>query len=93
MKKTSWMALCAALGLALTGCVTEEHHDYADGSAPRAPREWYKPKRDFGSDGYSFNYDPYDHDALIETLALDPPYAPAPLPYNEVDWYRPQHDR
>lgn len=92
MKKNLLMTVCAGASIIMVGCTTDRTErppsdkDYT--FSPTTYTYSYNPPKQhhWGSgDGYSFNNDPYAHDALAPTLGLDPLFPPAPHPFNDHD--------
>ena len=100
MKKLSAiLGLCGGLTLVVAGCATKpsERHEDVVLAAPPPPdavsakpavgnsRFWYRMHHRIFSDGYSFTYDPYNHDKLAPTLGIDRQFPPAPQPYKDLE--------
>jgi len=94
MNKNLLMAICAGASMIMAGCEThraESERAPASSDYTFSPTTYtysYNPPKEhhWGSgDGYSFNNDPYAHDAMAPTLGLDPLFPPAPRPFNDQD--------
>jgi hypothetical protein len=74
MKTLTSLILCASLAPALMGCVTADRDNEHARTSHRDSHDYCR------GDGYSFSYDPYNHDMLAPSMGLDPQFPPAYLP-------------